>query len=57
MDTITMIQLGVIIAIIIVSVLILKWIMDRKELCGFDALCYITGEKTSITNIINDLGL
>ena len=56
MDPITVIQLGVIIAIIIVSMMILKWITDRYNLCGVtDPLCYITGVKTSITNIISDI--
>ena len=48
-----MIQLGVIIAIIIVSALILKWIIDRYNTCGpFDALCYITGRKTDWVELI-----
>ena len=55
MDPITILHLCVIFAIIVVSFIIFKWIMDRKELCGLDALCYITGQETNITNIISDL--
>jgi len=51
-----MIQLGVIIAIIIVSMMILKWITDRYNLCGVtDPLCYITGRETQYTRIISDI--
>ena len=55
MDPITILQLCVILAIFVVSYKILRWIMDRKELCGLDGLCYITGQKTNITQIISDI--
>lgn len=53
MDPITILQLCVIFAIFVVSYKILRWIMDRYELCGkLDPLCYITGQKTSATQIL-----
>ena len=56
MDPITIIELIVIIAIIICSMLIIKWVMDRYKICGVkDPLCYITGEKTSAISIINSI--
>ena len=56
MDPIQIIELCVIFAIIIVTLMIIKWIMDRHEKCGnMDPLCYITGQKTSVTNILNDI--
>ena len=56
MNPVTILELIVLIAIIIVSILIIRWIMKRYKICGAtDPLCYVTGRPTTATSIIADI--
>ena len=56
MDPITLIIILIIIACVVLCILIVQWLMKRYDICGkTDPLCYITGERTSLTNIYNKL--
>ena len=57
MDPIQIIELCVIFGIIVATFMIITWISDRYDKCGvLDPLCYITGQKTSVTSIIQTVG-
>ena len=41
--------------VVILIFMIYRWFKKRHELCNRDGLCYITGEKTTITNSVNQI--
>ena len=53
MNLLQIAQIAIIIACVILIVLIVSWFNKRHSVCGNkDILCYITGEPTTLANII-----
>ena len=51
MQIIQNLEIAVVIACVILAVMIFKWFINRRKICGnTDLLCYITGYETNFVN-------
>jgi hypothetical protein len=56
MQIIQTLEIAAVIACVILAVMIFKWFLSRYKICGkTDLLCYVNGERTTATNLIQGI--
>ena len=56
MQIIQVLELTAVVGCIILAVMIYKWFINRRKICGnTDLLCYITGKETNFINGIQNI--
>jgi len=56
MQIIQTLEIAAVIACVILAVMIFKWFLSRYKICGkVDLLCYVTGERTKATSLIQGI--